>query len=219
MHGQTIDSILSATQVTDGFLVKETTSIKDTINYYTILHNQIARIYAVRLRFRCKDVALTDIQGEDVYAIPSDVIRRHNYLKFQKYLQGKHPAHRYHTSFSQHQMLNSKSGWTTVRETWAKMLLCVKGLGAEKVAAVVEQYSTPRALWDAFEQAEILEECARQKAALIETPTGRKTKKEPIPEARHLLKGLGTEFRPIGEAVSAKVYDIFRAADYYGEMS
>lgn len=105
----------------------------------------------------------------------------------------------------------------TPREAWARMLLCVRGLSEERVSAIVAQYPTPRALWEAFKEAEIAEEDARTKAALLDegsSPTRGRKKKQKIAEAKHLLKDLGNDVRPVGEAVSARVYELLRAASY-----
>jgi len=46
-----IDTALSSTQVIDGFMVKETRSLDDTINYYWTMHRQILRRHSVSLLF------------------------------------------------------------------------------------------------------------------------------------------------------------------------
>lgn len=95
------------------------------------------------------------------------------------------------------------------------MLLCVNGLSEERVSAIVAEYPTPRALWEAVKEAEIMEEDTRAKAALLQSLSPSKgRKKEKLPQAQHLLKELGNDVRPVGEAVSAKVYEILRADDY-----
>lgn len=44
---QQIDTALSSTQVVDGFLVKETKNLKETVEYLTVMHQTIVRMHQV----------------------------------------------------------------------------------------------------------------------------------------------------------------------------
>ncbi|KAJ7098269.1 ERCC4 domain-containing protein [Mycena epipterygia] len=203
--GAQISTALSSTQVVDGFMVKETKNINDTIAYLTGLTEELCRAH----------------ENKDLYVIPTHMIRRHSYLDLQRYLRRTRAGQCFVTSYADYQTLNSKSGFTTVRDTWTRMLLCVKGMSAEKVGAVVERWDTPRALWEAFRAAQ-LEECARAREQAEEVAGAKgkgKKKKSAVPEARMMLQGVGGAdggVRAIGPALSSKLYDLFMAQDYSG---
>ncbi|KAF8217721.1 ERCC4 domain-containing protein [Mycena galopus ATCC 62051] len=198
-----ISTALSSTQVVDGFLVKETKNLNDTIAYLTTWTNELIRSHA----------------NKDLFVIPTYMIRRHSYVDLQKFLRANHPNECYVTSFQDFQALNHKSAYTTVRDTWARMLLSVKGMSAEKVGAVIERWDTPRALWEAFCAAQEAEAEALEREAAAAGPSkgkGRKKKSE-VPEARLMLQGVGSAeggSRAIGQALSTKLYELFMSENY-----
>ncbi|KAJ7669347.1 ERCC4 domain-containing protein [Mycena polygramma] len=203
-----IDTALSSTQVVDGFLVKETKHMNDTIAYLANLTEELIREHTMK----------------NLYVIPPHMIRRHSYVDLQKHLRHKYPDRCYVTSYADFQALNSKSAYTTVRDTWARMLLCVKGMSAEKVGAVVERWDTPRALWEAFREAQEKEEEAlaweAADAGAAGSSKGKGKKKSAVPEARMMLQGVGGSeggVRAIGPTLSTKLYDLFMSEDYEEE--
>ncbi|CAK5264602.1 unnamed protein product [Mycena citricolor] len=198
--GVQINTALSSTQVVDGFLVKETKSHDDTIEYLTGLTEQLIRAH----------------QMKDLHVIPSHMIKRHSYLELRRFLGHKHPDRTYVTSLRDFQTLNSKSGFTTVRDTWARMLLCVKGMSAEKVGAVIERWPTPRLFWEALKEAEQVEALERREEALAGGPSKGRNKRK-ITEANQMLKGVGGAeggVRAIGSALSKKLYEVFMSEVY-----
>ncbi|KAJ7089222.1 ERCC4 domain-containing protein [Mycena belliarum] len=203
-YGLAINTALSSTQVVDGFMVKETKNMPDTIAYLSGLTEELRRTH----------------QTTNLYVIPTAQVRPHSFFDLQKHLRKTHPGMCFVTSFDDFQTLNAKSVFTTVRDTWARMLLCVKGMSPEKVGAVVEQWDTPRALWEAFRAAQIEE--AQARAAEDVAPTGPdkgngRKKKSAVPEARMMLQGVGGAeggMRAIGPALSGKIYDLLMAVEY-----
>ncbi|KAJ7705676.1 restriction endonuclease type II-like protein [Mycena metata] len=203
--GAQISTALSSTQVVDGFMVKETRNTDDTLAYLTGLTQELIHMH----------------KDKDLYVIPPEVIRRHSYMDLQKYLRRTQPHKCYVTSFADFQTLNSKSAFTTVRDTWTRMLLCVKGMSAEKVGAVVERWDTPRALWEAFCEAQMEEQDALAWEAAEASATGKGKgkgkKKSAVPEARLMLQGVGGAdggVRAIGPALSTKLYELFMSESY-----
>ncbi|KAL1677789.1 ERCC4 domain-containing protein [Schizophyllum commune] len=197
--GKAFDTAISSTQVVDHFRVKETSHINDTIAYYTTLHA------AVLDRYRNKPLNV----------LPSELIRRQTYLKLQKGLRRREPHREYLTTFAAFQLLNTKSGFTTIRETWARQLLRVNSMSAEKAGAVVQRYPCPRALRDAFKEDE---EREREERALEEMEArvvkGGRRKKSQVRPAKHLLKDVGQGVRMVGESLSEKVYELMMSEQY-----
>lgn len=92
------------------------------------------------------------------------------------------------------------------------MLLCVRGMSAEKAATIIEHYDTPRRLWDAFRDAEELEvhERAAEEAMLSAgTGKGRKKKSQVIPARLMLTRLPAKGRREIKDALAGQVYDLF----------
>ncbi|KAL1748375.1 ERCC4 domain-containing protein [Schizophyllum fasciatum] len=199
--GKAFDTAISSTIVVDRFRVKETSHINDTIAYYATLHEM------VKLRY----------QNQPLHIIPSHLVRRPTYLKLQKHLRHTQPHREHLTSFAQFQALNSKSGFTTVRETWARQLLRVNKMSAEKAGAIVQRYPCARALRDAFVEAEAAEREGRAAEAAEAREAGGaggRRKKSEVRLAKHLLKDVGQGMRLVGESLSEKVYELMMADEY-----
>ncbi|KAF7318326.1 ERCC4 domain-containing protein [Mycena chlorophos] len=219
--GVQISTALSSTQIADSFFVKETKNVHDTVSFLIGLTEQIGR----------------DHQNKDLYVIPQALIKRHSYFDLQKYLRSKYPPgpnqRTYITSFEDFQHLNRASNFITVRDTWARMLLCIRGMGAEKVGAVVNRWGTPREFWEALKAAEREEARARARVREEEEANaaaaaggkkgkgkGRK-KKSSVPLAKLMLKGVGGSeggVRAIGNKLSTDIYDLFRKEDFVGML-
>ncbi|KAJ7636918.1 hypothetical protein FB45DRAFT_1025012 [Roridomyces roridus] len=192
--------------VVDGFLVKETKNITDTISFLAGLHEELCRMH----------------QNKDLHVIPKDMIKRYSYVDLQRYLRREKPSQCFVPSLQSYQWLNHKSQFKTVRDTWARMLLCVKGMSPEKVGAVIERWGTPRELWEAFRDAQKEEdrlrriEAAEQEAAARGPAKGKgRKKKSSVPEL--MLQGVGGAeggMRAIGPTLSTKLYELFMAMEY-----
>lgn len=182
------------------------------------------------------------------------MLKRHSYVALQKHLRSNPSIRTPHSSqctpdpqqaiapsylitYADFDSLNSKSGLITVRECWARMLLCIRGMSPEKVAMVIDRYPYPRALWEAFREAEDLEEAVNLSLAEGSSTgergetgggnlslgigqrgnsKGQRRKGEArgkAESARELLCGLGgakvASRRKIGQALSGQVYELF----------
>ncbi|KAK0503009.1 restriction endonuclease type II-like protein [Armillaria luteobubalina] len=197
-----INTALSSTQVVDGFMVKETRNIQDTITWYVGVHKGLMDAY----------------KEKDLHIIPSTSIRRHSYLDMQKMLRDRHPDRVYLTTFTQFQSLNSKSGFTTVSTVWAKMLLSVHGLSPEKVGAILSKYPTPMSLYVAFCEAEDIQRVMQQHEDSNggpQIPKGKRKARSDVLRAELLLADINRESgRPIGEVLSKKIYTLLMSEDY-----
>ncbi|KIY43487.1 hypothetical protein FISHEDRAFT_62570 [Fistulina hepatica ATCC 64428] len=201
-----IDTALTSTSIIDGFYVHETTNIHDTIGYYVDLHKQVKAYYEV------------NSPTQTLYVIPSQLAKRTSYLRLQKVLRHRHPDHCFITSFRHFQTLNSRTGFMTIRETWARMLLTVNGMSPEKVGALIELYPTPRSLYEAFleaESTEAFDKKAHDRAVEAATSARKRKPKNEIMLAKHLLKDVGIVVnRKVGRALSEKVYFLFMNDEY-----
>ncbi|KAF8306454.1 hypothetical protein DL93DRAFT_2088571 [Clavulina sp. PMI_390] len=202
VHGsmdKAVFTALSSAQIVDGFFVKETRDIEDTIEYLAGLHHTIVSHYS----------------GKPLHVIPDDAIHRHSHMALIARLRDGQPDTPFHTSYSAFRELN-KSNTTTLRDAFAQMLLCIRGMSAEKVATILEHYDTPRRLWDAFRDAERIEEedRAEEEVRTAEGGKGRRKKSQVI-SARHMLTRLPANGRrEIKQALAEQVYDLFMSEQY-----
>lgn len=132
--GLAIMTAKSQIQVTNRFFLKETHKLAETIDFLATMTSVIQSIHA----------------ASDLHVIPTRHLSRASYSALQAHLRTIKPDQQYLTSFQAYQDLNDKSGSRTLREKFARMILSVKGMSAERVSAVLEIWETPRELWEAL---------------------------------------------------------------------
>ncbi|CBQ69058.1 related to MUS81-endonuclease involved in DNA repair and replication fork stability [Sporisorium reilianum SRZ2] len=179
--GPQIQTALSSSQVVDGFFVERTSGLVASIDYLASMDGMVRKIY----------------EGQDLSVIPSAVISRSSFLETREELQRKSPSASLFTSFEAFQALNSKSGGLTSKEIFGKMLLCIKGMSAEKVREVLAMYSTLRELTDAYQETT---EDAKEAETMLSTLT------EDMDQRKK-----------IGPALSRKVAEVFLTPRYAAE--
>ncbi|KAG8751865.1 Crossover junction endonuclease mus81 [Ceratobasidium sp. 428] len=193
-----INTALSSTQVIDRFFLKETTSIEDTLDYLSGLHK----------------IILTLHKGKALHIIPSQLIKRHSFLKLKEDLDSKDSDRIYHTTYKSYQVLNRKNGFYSLQDNMARILQCIRGLSEEKISALIEHYPTPRSLYQAFKEAEE-RHSTREDLVSGETSGKGKGKAEIGTAPKNLLVELGGQGRrKIGPALSKHIYEIFMSHSY-----
>lgn len=151
---EAIQSAIASTQVVNGYFVKRTMKLDETIRY-------LARMTKI-LKARYESKAL--------YVIPTAALTPSTYLSLLSHLQ-THPSHvdrSYHITYPSFASLASKSDTLTLRDVFLKMLMCTRGISGDKALAIQKHWGTPRAFVEAFEG------CTTQKEreAMIETKLG-----------------------------------------------
>ena len=143
--GQQIRTVKSQIQVHNRFMLKETHKLSESIDFLAKMTGVIKRSLA----------------NKDLHVIPTRYLSRSSYLPLKRHLASQIPGRTWHTSYEAFQSLNDKSASTTVKEKFSHMLSCVKGMSVEKVSAVLDEFDTPKAMWEAVKLRMIEEE--RQK--------------------------------------------------------
>ncbi|KAG1132307.1 hypothetical protein G6F42_002479 [Rhizopus arrhizus] len=133
---QSIQTAMSSTQIIDGIFLKRTNGIDETIDYLVCLTKLIERIY--------KETTL--------YPIPEHIVTSQNYLELRKAYKEKLGESNsvYLISYPVYNQINSKNGSTNLHEIYLRMLMCIKGVNAEKALALMRIYPTPHSLLNAF---------------------------------------------------------------------
>lgn len=132
--GLQIMTAKSQIQVHNRFNLKETHKLSESIDFLATMTGVIKKRLA----------------GSDLHIIPTRFLSRSSYLPLRRHLKTIDPDTVWHTSFEAYQDLNDKSASTTLRDKWARMLMCIKGMSAERTSAVLDEFETPRAMWDAL---------------------------------------------------------------------
>ena len=151
---EAIHSAIASTQVVDGYFVKRTVKLDETIRYLA----RMTKILKARY------------ESKPLYVIPTAALTPSTYLSLLSHLQ-THPSHvdrSYHITYPSFASLASKSDTLTLRDVFLKMLMCTRGISGDKALAIQKHWGTPRAFVAAFES------CTTQKEreAMIETKLG-----------------------------------------------
>ncbi|KAF8573882.1 hypothetical protein K439DRAFT_1642615 [Ramaria rubella] len=109
--GVQIDTARSSVQIVDGFILKETKKLSNTIDYLATMHETILEIY----------------QDKPIHILPPYMVKRHSYMALQKHLRQAKPTINHLISYACFEQLNSKSANLTTRDLLAQMLLQQSG--------------------------------------------------------------------------------------------
>ena len=140
---EAIQSAIASTQVVNGYFVKRTVKLDETIRYLA----------------RMTRILKSQYESKPLYLIPTKVLTPTTYLPLLSHLR-THPSHvdkSYHNTYPSFASLSSKSDTRTVRDIFLKMLMCTRGISGDKALAIQKNWGTPRAFIEAFEG------CATQK--------------------------------------------------------
>ncbi|KAJ3157438.1 Crossover junction endonuclease mus81 [Geranomyces michiganensis] len=130
-----IRTSMTQVQVIEGFFLKQTDSLSETIQYLVLMTRQLIALH----------------MGQDLFAIPSDVVIKDS-LKDQRQALEKHFGRRLHICYDLYQSLNNKSSNFKLQEVWTRQLMTVKGVSGEKAVAFAKNYPTLKSLTNALEQ-------------------------------------------------------------------
>lgn len=151
---EAINSAIASTQVVNGYFVKRTLKLDETIRYLARMTRMLKSIY----------------EAKPLYLIPTLVLTPTTYLPLLEHLRS-HPEHKernYNITFPSFASLSSKSDTLTLRDVFLKMLMCTRGVSGDKALAIQKHWNTPKAFIEGFEA------CPTQKGreALVETKLG-----------------------------------------------
>lgn len=187
--GPQIMTAKSQLQVHNSFILKETHRLSETIDFLAMMTNVITSMH-------CR---------QNLYVLPTRLISRASYTTLQASLRQRYPDKRYLTSFQAYQDLNDKSASRTLREQLGRMLLCIKGMSAERVSALLDEFETPRDLWTALKE--------RNALGVVEEVDDKGKKRKRAPESFFAERIQGVDRRKIGEALSGAVSLVYVRLD------
>ncbi|KAG9257066.1 uncharacterized protein F5Z01DRAFT_671514 [Emericellopsis atlantica] len=134
-QADSINTAIASTQVSNGYFVKRTEKMDDSIRYLAKMTSMLKKIY----------------EKKPINIIPTQIITARNYLPLLGYLRRKEPTLSYHVTYPAFASLASKSDMMTLKDIFLKMLMTMKGVTGERALAIQERWKTPHDFAKAFE--------------------------------------------------------------------
>lgn len=143
-----VASAIASTQVVNGYFMKKTRNLDDSIRYLARMTLLLRKMYGV----------LDSPEGPKASSSPSKVSlipsRRlsstQSYLTLLDELRAKDPSVTFGVTFSTFSLLTSKSDLLSLRDVFLKMLMCIRGVTGEKAIEIQKRWQTPRDLVQAY---------------------------------------------------------------------
>ncbi|KAK4205254.1 ERCC4 domain-containing protein [Triangularia verruculosa] len=146
-----VQSAIASIQVVNGYFLKKTQKIDDTIRYLVSMTQMLQKMH----------------EGKPLHVVPTNVLTANNYLPLMKDLRDKKPEVGHHISYPAFSSLCSKSGMMTLRDLFLKMLMVTKGVTGEKAMEIQKVWKTPREFIEAYEQCGSGAEGRRKKIDMV----------------------------------------------------
>lgn len=166
-YQEAVESAIASTQVVNGFFIKKTQKMDDTIRYLTRMTMMLKERYGNR----------------HLQVIPTPVITSKNYLPLLEHLRDKEPGTDYHVTYNAFASLVSKSESLTLRDVYLKMLMCTRGVTGEKAVEMQRRWKTPAEFTEAYEKCGSGEEGRRRRGAMVSGEMGNLVGRKKIAKA------------------------------------
>jgi crossover junction endonuclease MUS81 len=181
-YEEAVQSAIAGIQVVEGYFVKKTQKMDDTIRYLVSMTKLLKQIY----------------EEKSLYLIPTKVITTGNYMPLVEHLRKTKPSTEFHITYSAFASLSSKSESLTLRDVYLKMLMCTRGITGEKALEIQKRWKTPIEFVEAFKKIEEKEGRGEQ---------GKKRKMELVSGEMGNLVGR----KKVQKALSVKIAEVWGA--------
>lgn len=155
-YEEAVESAIASTQVVNGYFVKKTQKIDDTIRYLARMTMLLKNIYELK----------------SLHLIPTKVLTTQNYLPLLAQIKAKQPTMNFNITYPAFSSLSSKSETLTLRDIYLKMLMCTRGVTGEKAIEIQRRWKTPQAFIKAFDACGSGEEGKKRKRELVSGEMG-----------------------------------------------
>jgi crossover junction endonuclease MUS81 len=155
-HDEMIKSAIASTQVVNGYFVKRTIKMDDTIKYLARMTAMLKRSY----------------ERKPLKIIPTRILTAQNYLPLLQHLRESNPNEGHYITYPAFASLASKSELMTLRDVFLKMLMTTKGLTGERALEIQKKWKTPYDLVKAFEACGSTEQGEKRKRDLVASEMG-----------------------------------------------
>lgn len=134
-YEEAVQSAMASMQVVEGYFLKQTQKLDDSIRYLARMTMMLKEIY----------------EKKTLYVVPTSVLTAQNYLPLMNHLRETQPAASHHITYPAFASLASKSDLMTLRDVFLKMLMCTRGVTGEKAIEIQKRWKTPYHFVKAFE--------------------------------------------------------------------
>ncbi|KAJ4996991.1 Crossover junction endonuclease MUS81 [Colletotrichum sp. SAR 10_66] len=162
-----IQSSIASTQVVNGYFLKKTQKMDDTIRYLTRMTFMLKKMY----------------ERKPLLVIPTTFLTAQNYLPLLQHLREKEPSTGYYITYPAFASLASKSDMMTLRDIYLKMLMTTRGITGEKALEIQKKWKTPHDLIKAFEECGSGEQGTKRKREMVISGLPNLVGRKKIPKA------------------------------------
>ncbi|RYP93467.1 hypothetical protein DL770_000351 [Monosporascus sp. CRB-9-2] len=155
-YEEMVQSAIASTQVVNGYFLKKTQKIDDTIRYLTRMTMLLKKQY----------------ENRSLFVIPTEILTAQNYLPLLDHLRQKEPTTGHYVTYPAFASMASKSEMMTLRDLYLKMLMCTKQVTGEKALEIQKRWKTPYDFVKAFENCGSGEEGKKKKRDLVFSQMG-----------------------------------------------
>ncbi|PNY27138.1 Crossover junction endonuclease MUS81 [Tolypocladium capitatum] len=150
-YEEAVQSAIASTQVVNGYFVKRTAKMDETIKYLSRLTGMLKRDYELKT----------------LNVIPTRILTAQNYLPLLNHLRDREPSGGYYISYPAFASLASKSDMMTLRDVFLKMLMTTRGVTGERALEIQKRWKTPYDFVKAFEACGPGEQGKKRKRELV----------------------------------------------------
>lgn len=150
-YEEAVQSAIASTQVVNGYFLKKTQKMDDTIRYLTRMTMLLKKQY----------------ESQSLFVVPTEVLTAKNYLPLMENLREKQPTVGHYISYPAFASMASKSDMMTLRDVYLKMLMCTKQVTGEKAIEIQKRWKTPHEFIKAFERCGAGEEGRKKRQDLV----------------------------------------------------
>lgn len=134
-YEESVQSAIASTQVVNGYFVKKTTKMDETIRYLARMTTMLKRTY----------------ETKSLNVIPTKILTAQNYIPLLTHLRETEPSVGYYITYPAFSAMSSKSEMMTLRDVFLKMLMTTKGVTGERALEIQKRWKTPYDFVKAFE--------------------------------------------------------------------
>ncbi|THC95291.1 hypothetical protein EYZ11_005246 [Aspergillus tanneri] len=194
-YQEMVASAIASTQVVNGYFVKKTKNLDDTIRYLARMTFRLRKMYnpssSPSSSFLSSSHSPSYSPSNTLSLIPSrQLSSSQSYLTILERLRAETASVTYAVTFPTFSALTSKSDALSLRDIFLKMLMCIRGVTGDKALEIQRRWPTPQAFIRAFERLDP------------------KDREEMVSEQMKSLVGR----KKIGKALSKKIAEVWAEA-------
>jgi len=133
-YGESLESAIAGMQVVNGYFVKQTTKLDDTIQYLARMTKTLKAMY----------------EKKEVYVVPCQAIEVEAVSIILERVRKLAPERIIGMTFPVFGAMCDKSDSMTLRDVFLKMLMATRGVTGEKAVEIQKLWPTPRAFTEAY---------------------------------------------------------------------